>query len=231
MPLPPSFHDALRVPRGPYAIIGEIKRASPSAGDLHSDLDAGERARLYEALGLSAVSVLTDATFFKGSPHDLLAAAQATSLPILCKDFIIDPVQIYQARAFGAAAVLLICELLTDQELVTLIRVAQSLSLNSLVEAHSVKTLGRAVRSGARVIGVNARNLKTLSVDHSIAKRLVHAMPDDVVKVAESGISSHATIHELSELGYDAFLIGEALSRADDLETKVVELMGGAGAH
>lgn len=226
MPLPPSFHDALRVPRAAYAVIGEIKRASPSAGAINDELDAAEQARTYEAIGVSAVSVLTDETWFRGSPRDLLAAAQATALPVLCKDFVIDPVQIYQARAFGASAVLLICELLSDDELDALVRVAQLLSLDAVVEAHSADQLERALATRARVIGINARDLRTLEVDTRIPMRLVHRFPEHVVKVAESGIRDHETLHRLAEAGFDAFLIGEHLSRAADPLAAFAALMG-----
>ena len=226
MPLPPSFHDALRVPRAAYAVIGEIKRASPSAGEIRADLDTAELARAYEAAGVSAVSVLTDATFFRGSPHDLLSAAQATSLPVLCKEFVIDPVQVYQARAFGASAVLLICELLDDEQLDALIRTAHHLSLDPVVEAHTTDQLARALATKARIIGINARNLTTLEVDLKVLRRLVHRLPENVVRVAESGIHDHAVMHELAEAGFDAFLIGEYLSSASDLKAAFDALVG-----
>lgn len=226
MPLPPSFHDALRVPKAAYAVIGEIKRASPSAGDIRADLDAAVQARQYEQMGLSAVSVLTDQTWFKGSPQDLLSAAQATSLPVLCKDFVIDPVQIYQARAYGASAVLLICELLDDNRLDALVRVAHQLSLDPFVEAHSAQNLSRALATKAKVIGINARNLKTLAVNTRVPLRLIHGLPENVVRVAESGIRDHETLKGLAEAGFDAFLIGEYLSGAEDPAHAFEALMG-----
>ncbi|MGD8869749.1 MAG: indole-3-glycerol phosphate synthase TrpC [Gemmatimonadales bacterium] len=226
MPLPPSFHDALRVPPRRFAVIGEIKRASPSAGDIRPDLDAGERAKLYESLGLAAVSVLTDEHWFKGRPEDMLAAAQATTRPVLCKDFIIDPVQIERARAYGASAVLLICALLDDDALRTLIRTARRLSLDPLVEVHDSRELSRALDVDARIIGVNARDLRTLEVDLNVPRRLVHRLPEWTIKIAESGLRDHDTLVELSEAGFDAFLIGEYLSSADDPASAVDALMG-----
>ena len=225
-PLPPSFHDALRVPRHNFAVIGEVKRKSPSAGAINEDLDAGAQAKAYEEHGLSAVSVLTDKTFFGGAPQDLLAAAQSTCLPVLCKDFIIDPIQIYQARAFGASAVLLICRLLGDDHLRGLIRVARELSLDVLAEAHNATDIDRAVRSGVRIVGVNARDLDTLEVDVATTRRLVHNLPESVVRVAESGIDSNASLVALHEAGYDAFLVGGYLAGAPDLGEAVTKLLG-----
>jgi indole-3-glycerol phosphate synthase len=228
MPLPPSFHDALRVPRAAFAIIGEIKRASPSAGVIRDDLDAARQARLYEEIGVSAISVLTESTWFHGTPRDLLAAAQATSLPVLCKDFVIDPVQVYQARAFGASAVLLICELLGDEELDALIRVSRLLSLDPVVECHSAEQLERALASRARIIGINARDLRTLEVDPRVPLRLAHRLPEHALTIAESGIKDHETVQRLADAGFDAFLIGELLSGADDPAAAFAALMGPA---
>ena len=172
MPLPPSFHDSLRVPKRRFAIIGEVKRSSPSVGAINLELDPATQAAAYEAAGLSAVSVLTDQTHFGGSPQDMLAAAQTTTLPVLCKDFIIDPVQVYRARAFGASAVLLICALLDDDQLWALVQLTRKLSLDPFVETHSADEIERALALGVRVIGVNARNLKTLKVDLNTTRRL-----------------------------------------------------------
>ena len=226
IPLPPSFHDALRVPRHNFAVIGEIKRRSPSAGVINEGLDAGLQAKAYEELGLSAVSVSTDATFFGGSPQDLLAAAQSTCLPVLCKDFIVDPIQIYQARAFGASAVLLVCSILGDDHLRGLIRVARELSLDILVETHNAAEIDRALRAGARMIGVNSHNLDTQEVDPATAPRLVHNLPESVVRVAESGIDSNESILALHEIGYDAFVVGNYLAGASDLGAAVEKLLG-----
>ncbi|MCA9564872.1 MAG: indole-3-glycerol phosphate synthase TrpC [Myxococcales bacterium] len=227
MPLPPSFHDALRVPRHRYAVIGEIKRASPSAGDINPGLDAAAQAKAYEDVGLSAISVLTEREFFKGQPQDLLAAAQTSILPVLCKDFIIDPVQIYQARAFGASAVLLISTLLDDTSLRLLIREAHKLSLDPFVETHTAEEIERALDFGARVIGINSRNLRTLKVDISIPKRLVTQLPESVVRVAESGVADNETLTDLHRAGFDAFLVGQYLSSAKNLPAAVTNLMGG----
>ena len=231
LPLPPSFHDALRVPRHNYAVIGEIKRSSPSVGTINSDLDAGTQAKAYEEAGISAVSVLTESTFFNGSPADLLAAAQATQLPVLCKDFIIDPIQIYRARAFGASAVLLICAMLDDDHLRALVRVARQLSLDPVVETHSAEEIERALAVEARIVGVNARDLDSLEVDLAVPRRLVHKLPESVVRVAESGIHRHEDVVDLAERGFDAFLVGQYLSSAPDLEAAVDGLLGERIAH
>ena len=226
IPLPPSFHDALRVPRHNFAVIGEMKRRSPSTGTINENLDAGRLAKAYEELGLSAVSVSTDATYFGGSPQDLLAAAQSTVLPVLCKDFIIDPIQIYQARAFGAAAILLVCGILTDEHFRGLIRVARELSLDILVETHNAAEIERALRTGVRIIGVNAHDVDTQEVNSAAAPRLVHNLPESVVRVAESGIDSNESILALHEAGYDAFVVGNYLAGATDLGAAVAELLG-----
>jgi len=207
MPLPPSFHDALRVPRARFAVIGEIKRSSPSVGTIRADIDAAEQAKVYEEMGASAVSVLTDATWFGGSHADLLAAAQSTSLPVLCKDFIIDPVQVYQARAFGASAVLLIADLLTDAQLDALIRVTQSLSLDtssSLSRSLLRGLLGEAVRKSRARIEVTRGPAKgqVLPIMESAEHIRLGAGPQVELDLEEPKLASNPLLLVLGGHGY-----------------------------
>jgi indole-3-glycerol phosphate synthase len=225
MPEPPAFFTSLRRPRRAYAVIGEIKRASPSAGDINVGLDPARQALAYERAGLAAVSVLNDATFFKGSPEHMLAAARATVLPVLCKDFVVAPVQVYRARAFGASAVLLIASLLNQPTLEMLTTLVRNVGLEPLVEVHDEDEVERAMRTDTRVIGVNARNLRTLEIDLEVSRRVIGAIPERYLRIAESGIHDRATMVELAELGYDAFLVGTYLSSARDLNAAVDALM------
>jgi indole-3-glycerol phosphate synthase len=216
---PPArdFPSALRRPDGKVAVIGEIKRRSPSKGDLAPDLDAATAARAYEAGGAAALSVLTDAPYFGGTVADLQEAAESTTLPILRKDFTIDEVQLYEARAIGADAVLLICAAISDDgRLADLHGLAVDLGLGVLVEAHDAAEAERAVGAGARVVGVNSRDLATFDEDLAGARSLAALIPPDVVAVAESSIRSAADARAMAGAGFDALLVGEALVRADD---------------
>ena len=209
-----DFRAALRSPG--LGVIAEIKRRSPARGDLRVDLDASELARRYERAGASALSVLTDERFFRGSDEDLRTVRAATALPVLRKDFTIDPYQVYEARWLGADAVLLIVRALPDALLGELLGLAEELGLASLVEVHDEAELVRAVAAGAGVIGVNNRNLDTLGVDPETSLRLRPLIPDSATAVAESGISSPGLAARLAAAGYDAILVGEALVTADD---------------
>jgi len=216
---PPArdFASALRRPGGQVGVIGEIKRRSPSKGDLAPDLDAATTAKAYEAGGAAGLSVLTDAPYFGGTVADLQAAAENTTLPILRKDFTIDEVQVYEARAIGADAILLICTALTsDALLADLHGLAFELGLSVLVEAHDASEIGRAVTAGARVIGVNSRDLATFNEDLAGARALASSIPADAIAVAESSIRSAAEAGAMASAGFDAVLVGEALVRADD---------------
>lgn len=196
------------------AIIAELKKASPSKGVLCADFQPSRIARLYEAGGAAALSVLTDADFFQGSLADLEAARAATQLPVLRKDFTLEEIHVIEAAAAGADAILLIAAILTERQLRSLRELAESFDMAALVEVHDESELERAVASGAALIGVNNRNLHTFEVNLDTALRLAERMPDGVVRVSESGIRSRADIEQLQRAGYQAFLVGEHLMRA-----------------
>jgi indole-3-glycerol phosphate synthase len=218
----PSFRDALRRPM--VAVIAELKRRSPSAGSIREDLDPGERAALYAAHGAAAVSVLTDTPYFGGSMDDLRAAAGRCSLPLLRKDFILDEVQILEARAAGASAVLLIVRVLEPARLKELLSYADDLGLDALVEVHSPAELHVALDCGASVIGVNSRDLDTFRIDTEAAWKIVQQVPADLVAVAESGLGGPADVARVAAAGADAVLIGTALSAAAAPERLLAEL-------
>lgn len=198
------------------AIIAEIKQASPSKGTLSADYHPGLIARAYEEGGAAALSVLTDQKYFRGSLADLESARSAVSLPVLRKDFTIDAYHVHEAAARGADAILLIAAILTERELRDLRELAQRYRMAALVEVHEEEELKAAVGSGARIIGVNNRNLNTFEVDLTVSLRLSEKMPAGVVKVAESGIQSRADVERLLDAGYQALLVGEHLMRSAD---------------
>jgi len=197
------------------AIIAELKKASPSRGLIRSSFDPEALARELESAGATALSVLTEVEFFQGSLAYLQTASNVTKLPCLRKDFIVDEFQLLEARAFGADAVLLIVAALSFQELVGLLMKARSYGLDALCEAHDAQELESAVEAGARLIGVNNRDLRTFEVNMETAMELADRIPRNVVSVAESGIHSGADIARLRGAGYDAFLIGESLMKAE----------------
>jgi indole-3-glycerol phosphate synthase len=200
-------------------IIAEFKRRSPSAGIIRDDLSAEEVARRYERGGACAISVLTDEAHFGGSIADLRAVRSITNLPVLRKDFIIDPIQIYEAAVAGADAVLLIVAALDDAVLGDLREVAEDqLGLDALVEVHTSIELRRALNAGARIIGVNNRNLQTFQVSLETSECLIAEAPRDRIMVSESGLQSAESFHGLHNLGFHGFLIGETLMRASDPE-------------
>lgn len=211
---PPSFAGALR--RGRVAVIAEVKRRSPSAGLIRVDLDPAERAALYAGAGASAVSVLTDGPFFGGSVADLRAAAARVRLPVLRKDFILDELQIVEARAAGAAAVLLIVRVLEHERLRTLLAFTAAQELDALVEIHTPAELDRALEADARIIGVNSRDLDTFHIDVAAAWDLLARVPPDRIAVGESGMASEADVRRAAAAGTDAVLIGTALSSTAD---------------
>jgi indole-3-glycerol phosphate synthase len=215
---PPArdFGAALLRADGHVAVIGEIKRRSPSKGELAPDLDAARTAQAYEAGGVAAISVLTDAPFFGGSMTDLELAHAVVAVPVLRKDFTIDVVQLFEARAASADAVLLIVAALDDGALRELHRRALDLGLAVLVEAHDEDEVDRAVDVGARIIGVNARDLSDFSEDLTVGERLAQRIPDGVVRVAESAIREPGDAQRMANAGYHAVLVGEALVRASD---------------
>jgi indole-3-glycerol phosphate synthase len=218
----PSFRAALRRPH--LAVIAEVKRRSPSAGSIREDLDPADRAALYAAHGAAAISILTDTPYFGGSVQDLRAAAERCALPLLRKDFIIDEVQILEARAAGASAILLIVRILTGQRLDQLLRCAEVLGLDALVEVHTEVELATALDAGASVIGVNSRDLDTFVVDVDAAWRLLAEVPIDRIAVAESGLVERQDVARAAEAGADAVLIGTALSAAESPAALLREL-------
>ncbi|MCX8042546.1 MAG: indole-3-glycerol phosphate synthase TrpC [Desulfobacterota bacterium] len=207
-------------------VIAEVKKASPSKGIIRGDADPCAIAREYEQAGAVAVSVLTEHHFFQGSLEYLAAVRQTISLPLLRKDFIIDPYQLYEARVYGADAVLLIVAALEHTRLCELLSCAQSLSLDALVEVHTRDELDRALDAGAQIVGINNRNLQTFVTDIATTISLCAAVPDDKIVVSESGIDSAEVIRRLLDVGVDAFLIGEALMRAPSPGNKLRELIG-----
>jgi len=211
-PRPPSFRAALR--RSQLAVIAEVKRRSPSVGSIREDLDPAERAELYASQGAAAISVLTDGPYFGGSLADLAEAARRVPVPILRKDFILDELQILEARAAGAAAVLLIVRALPRARLAELLGFAKEWGLDALIEVHTPAELSVALESGSEVIGVNSRDLDTFRIDIQHAWELLGRIPPDRIGVAESGMSTAADVECAAEAGADAVLIGTALSAA-----------------
>jgi indole-3-glycerol phosphate synthase len=223
-PAPRPFRRALA--HDGLAVVAELKRRSPSRGDLAVDLDPAAVAAAYEAGGAACLSVLTDARFFGGSPADLAAARRAVDLPVLRKDFTVSEADVCDARLMGADAVLLIVAALADAELVRLRGLADELGLAALVEVHDEGELARALDAGADLVGVNQRDLMTFDVDHQRAERLAPRIPAGVVKVAESGVRDAADAARLAGCGFDAVLVGESLVRAPDREAAVRSLLG-----
>src|SRR5437660_5005407 len=197
------------------AVIAELKKASPSKGLIRADFRASELARELERAGAAALSVLTDEQFFQGSLDYLRQASSSSSLPCLRKDFIVDEIQIVEAKANRADAILLIVAALDQKELVSLARIARAQGLDVLCEAHDEQELQRALNAGCDLIGINSRNLRTFEVNLETAFRLVDKMPATCVRVAESGIKSGADLARLRSAGYEAFLIGESLMKAE----------------
>ena len=208
------------------AVISEIKRRSPSKGDLDPDLDPAVVAADYQAGGASALSVLTDREFFGGSPDDLHAAREACDLPVLRKDFTVSSNDIADARLMGADAVLLIVAALTPEELRAFVALAGRLGLDALVEVHDEDELARALAAQATLIGVNQRDLRTFEVDHERALRMASQFPEGVTSVAESGIRGPEDAARLSDAGFDAVLVGETLVRSADRRSAVASLLG-----
>jgi indole-3-glycerol phosphate synthase len=223
-PPPRDFAAALAAPG--LGVIAEIKRRSPARGDLRVDLDPETVARRYERYGACAMSVLTDQQYFKGSDADLQTARAAVGLPVLRKDFTVDRYQLYEGRALGADAVLLIVRALTDPDLSELLQLAADLNLAALVEVHDLPELRRAVSVGAQIIGVNNRNLDTLAVDPATSLALRDQIPSNVLAISESGISQPALAARLANIGYDAILVGEALVVAEDPARLLQQLRG-----
>jgi indole-3-glycerol phosphate synthase len=207
------------------AIIAELKRRSPSKGTLNNALNAGQSV-LFERGGAAAISVLTEPEFFGGSVNDLVAARAAVKLPLLKKDFHIDPSQLLEARLAQASAVLLIARALSPADLTRLMEAAKALDLEPFVEVRSEAELDRALEAGAEIIGVNSRDLETLQVDDSVPARLIPRIPPHLIAVWESGIRTVDDVRRAAESGADAVLVGSALSQAADPAGLVAELAG-----
>lgn len=221
---PFCFEAALK--KEDIAFICEIKKASPSKGLIAPDFPYVHIARDYEAAGADAISVLTEPEYFLGSDDYLSAVKRAVNIPVIRKDFTIDPYQIYEARIIGADAVLLICALLDTEALTEYIRIADTLGLTALVEAHDAAEVASALEAGARVIGVNNRNLKTFELDIENSARLRQLVPEHITFVSESGIKTPGDIDALRKNGTDAVLIGETLMRSSRKAEELARLRG-----
>ena len=228
---------ALALPRGNFpfevalrkeglSFICECKKASPSKGLIAKEFPYLEIAKEYNAAGADAISILTEPEFFMGDDKFLSEISAQVSIPCLRKDFVVDDYMIYQAKILGASAVLLICAILDDTHLKNFIAACDNLGLSALVEAHDEQEIKRAINCGARIIGVNNRNLKDFSVDMDNAKRFRELVPREIIFVSESGVKSADDIKKIRELGADAVLIGEVLMRAADKKSKLDELKG-----
>ena len=209
-------------------LIAEVKRASPSKGLLAPHLNPVEQACIYEANGAAAISVLTEPHFFLGSPDYLTAIKRAVSVPVLCKDFIVDEYQVYESRAWGADAILLICALLEDEQLRYLLNVAHAQGMRCLVEVHSIEEAQRAVAAGAMIIGVNSRDLVTFNMNPYLIRDLRRLIPPDRVIVAESGIHTAADARRLARYDVQAMLVGESLVVSHDVPGQMQTLLRGA---
>ncbi|MBB3038733.1 indole-3-glycerol phosphate synthase TrpC [Hoyosella altamirensis] len=227
-PNPVDATAALREPG--IAVIAEVKRASPSRGELADIRDPADLAREYELGGARIISVLTEERRFHGSLADLDAVRATVKIPILRKDFVVGPYQIHEARAHGADVILLIVAALEQDVLVSLLDRTESLGMTALVEVHTEQEADRALEAGARVIGVNARDLKTLEVDRNCFARIAPGLPSDVIKVAESGIRGPADLLAYAGAGADAVLVGEGLVTSGDPRAAVADLVT-AGTH
>ncbi len=207
-------------------VIAEVKRASPSKGELGLDVTAAEMARAYRRAGAAAVSVLTEEDYFRGSLEDLRAVRHSVSLPVLRKDFIFDDYQVYESAAAGADALLLIVALLDDETLQRLRNIAEDeLGMDALVEVHTLEEMGRASKSGATLIGVNNRNLHTFEVSIDVSVELINEAPEGALLISESGLRTGSQLKGLRDIGYRGFLIGEALISAENTEDSLRTLI------
>ena len=212
--------------RAPLSIITELKKASPSAGLIRTDFDPVALAKGFEAAGAAALSVLTEEEYFQGDLKHMREARAAVGLPVLRKDFIVDPWQVWEARATDADSFLLIVAALNDSLLGELLALGRELGMEPLVEAHTREELTRALAAGARIIGVNNRDLKTLEVRMEISTELIQAIPDECIAVCESGLRSHADLARMRAVGFDAFLVGESLMSQPDPAAALRALVG-----
>ncbi len=225
---PKDVHAALKsTPENPYRIIAEVKKASPSKGIIRKDFDPLVIAQSYEKGGADALSILTEPHFFKGDKEYLGMIRRYTSIPLLRKDFIIDKYQLVEALVYGADYVLLIAKALSRKELKELLQYSHHLGLEVLVEIHDKMDLVKAIFAGANIIGINHRNLETFEMDMSLTEKLVPLIPKNKIIVAESGITTHETVKALSEVGADAFLVGEHLMRQENVTQALRQLKYG----
>ena len=226
-PPPRDFLAALQTPKmGSVTLIAEVKKASPSAGVIRADFDPVVIAQDYEAAGASCLSVLTDEKFFQGHDDYLVSVRQAVALPIIRKDFVVNDWQIYESRALGADAILLIAAALSRTQIADYQTVAHDLGMAALVEVHTEAEMEVALRANAKIIGINSRNLNTFVTDLGTVERLAAMVPNDVTLVAESGIKTPADVKRVADAGAKAILVGETLMRANDIGAAVRELMG-----
>lgn len=226
IPKPRRFLSAFK--KGKFSLIAEIKKASPSAGIIRQDLEPITLAKAYEESGAAALSVLTDEKFFQGKLEHLKLAKESTTIPVLRKDFIIDESQVLESRLAGADALLLIARVLEDSQLVRLLELTESMGMQALVEVHNAEEVERVLKTSARIIGINNRDLNTFQVDLQNAVRLVKRFPElkKRIVIAESGIETREHIEILKKAGVDGILIGETLLRSRNIPEKIRELLG-----
>ncbi len=222
----PGGKSEVRSPKSEIALIAEVKKASPSKGLIRPDFDPVSIARRYAETGASAISVLTDEKYFQGKLEYLTDIREVVSLPLLRKDFIIDHMQVYEARAAGADAILLIVAALSAGQLQDLLELTRSLGMDALVEVHTESELQTALEVGADIVGINNRDLRTFETRLETTLELASSVPPDKILVSESGINTRVDVERLMAAGVDAILVGESLMRVDDPGTKVKELLG-----
>lgn len=224
-PLPCGFLSKMKRAKG-TALIAEVKKASPSKGIIRENFDPVEIAKIYKASGASCLSVLTDEPYFQGHDDFLTDIKKAVDIPVLRKDFMVDPYQIYESRALGADCILLIIAALDDTMARELYETAVGLGMDVLVEVHNLAELERVLRLNPMMLGINNRNLKTLEVDITTSFELSMNIPSATYKISESGIGDYETIKKLESVGYEGFLVGESLMRQDDIQMAVHDLLG-----
>ena len=223
-PPSPSLASALR--SDTVSVIAEVKRRSPSKGWINPAISAVDQARSYESGGAAAVSILTEPAHFGGSVADLVAVRDSVEIPVLKKDFHVDPIQLVEAKALGASAALLIARALSPDSLVEMIARAKQLELETIVEIRDSDELGRALDAGAVIIGINNRNLETLAIDPATCERLLTQIPDDVIAIAESGVQNREDVERFARYGADAVLVGSVLSASPSPIDAVRQLTG-----
>lgn len=219
-----SFKKAISDPSDRLHLIAEVKKASPSAGVICKDFDPLELAKSYEESGASAISVITCEKFFEGNLNYLEKVSKNINIPVLCKDFIIDKYQIYEARLFGADAVLLIACVLKEEEIEEFIEISERLNVDCLVEIHSEKDMEKVLNTPSEIIGINNRDLRTFTVDLGVTQQLVPLIPKDKVIVSESGIKTEEDIRLLQKIPINAILIGQSLLESQDIRKKIQDL-------